>query len=303
VITALNGVPAATLIANDDYSALVAGSAGQALTVTTHDDAGDHQYSLQAAVYDLSPVTHTQVMSSAGGRSVGYVMVKDMVDPAVSPWDAAFAQFKTAGVQDVVIDLRYNGGGLVDVGEILASYPASGLTNNKVYANLTFNDKQSWQDVYYTFDPFQNAVSLPRVYVLTGPRTCSAAEQLVMGLSPYAQVVTVGAATCGKPFGFTPVERCGTVYNAVTFRATNGADTSVPLTGIAPTCAVDEDFGKALGAADEPLLAAALQHADTGSCASAQTLAARARAQGNIQGGTLKARWVEPNERQGLYRR
>ena len=298
-ITAINGVPAATVITSGDYSALVASSAGQTLALDTHNVGGDHHYSLLSTTYTLSPVNNTQVITSPGGRKIGYVLVKDMIDSAVSPYDAAFAQFKSAGVQDVVIDLRYNGGGLVGVGEILASYPAANLTNNQVYTNLTFNDKNQFQNVYYTFDPFAAALALPRVYVLTGPRTCSAAEQVVSGLSPYVSVVTIGSASCGKPFGFTPQDACGSVFSAVTFQATNSAGTSIPFGGITPTCAVAEDLGKPLGALDEPLLAAAAVHADSGACPVVGGAATRAPA---AAPGTLRAQWMEPNERQGMYR-
>jgi carboxyl-terminal processing protease len=293
-VTAINGVPAATVIASDDYSALASATAGETLTLDTRNASGDHHLVLTSAVYGLTPVTNVSTLTSPGGRKIGYVVVKDMIDQIQSPIDLAFGQFKAAGVQDVVIDLRYNAGGLVSDGEILASYPAGPATDGKVYENLYFNlNESASEDTYYTFDHFGNALGLSRVYVLTGPRTCSAAEQLVNGLAPYVDVVTVGDTTCGKPVGATPVSNCGTTYSVMTFQVANANNEGQYFDGLAPTCSVAEDFTKALGAADEPLLAAATAHADSGACpvgSHAKTTSALRRA------------WMEPNERQGGIR-
>ena len=293
-VTAVNGVDAATVIASNDYSAFSSASAGQTLTLDTRNAGGDHHLVLTSAIYTLAPVSNVSTFTSPGGRTMGYMVVKDMIDQIQSPIDAAFGQFKAAGVQDVVIDLRYNAGGLVSDGEILASYPAGPATDGKVYANLYFNANLSAvDDSYYTFDHYGNALGLARVYVLTGPRTCSAAEQLVNGLTPYVSVVTVGDTTCGKPVGATPVSNCGTTYSAMTFQVSNANNEGQYFDGLAPTCPVAEDFGKALGASDEPLLAAAAAHADTGTCP-VTPLARKTSA--------LRRAWMEPNERQGGVR-
>jgi C-terminal processing protease CtpA/Prc len=248
---------------------------------------------LTSAVYTLSPVTGVSTFTSPGGRTMGYVLVKDMIDQIQAPIDAAFGQFKAAGVQDVVIDLRYNAGGLVQDGEILASYPAGPATDGKVYENLYFNANLSFDnDSYYTFDHYGNALGLSRVYVLTGPRTCSAAEQLVNGLTPYVSVITVGDTTCGKPVGATPVSNCGTTYSVMTFQVANANSEGQYFSGLGPTCSVAENFSKALGATDEPLLAAATAHADSGTCP-VGTLA---------KTSALRRAWMEPNERQGGVR-
>jgi C-terminal processing protease CtpA/Prc len=293
-VTAINGVPAATVIASNDYSGLASTSAGQTLTLDTRNASGDHHLVLTSAVYTLAPVSNVSTFTSAGGRKIGYLMVKDMIDQILSPIDAAFGQFKAAGVQDVVIDLRYNAGGLVADGEILASYPAGPATDGQVYENLYFNPYiAASSDATYTFDHYGNALGLSRVYVLTGPRTCSAAEQLVNGLSPYVSVITVGDTTCGKPVGATPVSNCGTTYSVMTFQVANAHNEGQYFDGLAPTCRVAEDFTKALGAADEPLLAAAMTHADTGACPLG-TLAPKTSA--------LRRAFMEPNERQGAVR-
>jgi hypothetical protein len=103
--------------------------------------------------------------------------------------------------------------------------------------------------------------------VLTGAGTCGVAEQFVNGLSPYVTVVTVGAATCGKPFGSVPVSNCGTTYSIVNFEVTNGSGQGRYYGGLAPTCAVSEDYAAgAQGSDADPLMIAAEGYADTGAC-------------------------------------
>jgi hypothetical protein len=130
------------------------------------------------------------------------------------------------------------------------------------------------------------------VVVITGPRTCSASELIVNGLTPYTQVTTIGATSCGKPYGFSPVESCGNVFSVVNFRANNALGQANYDSGITPTCAVADDFTGTLGDPAETLTAAALGYLQSGSCPVA---AAPARA------GTLRLRrFAEPGERQGM---
>jgi hypothetical protein len=298
-VTSINGVPAATVIANNDYSGLSSTTPGQTVTLTTHNASGDHSYSLASAVYALTPVQGTRIVTSPGGRSMGYLMVTDMIDQALSPYDAAFGQFKTAAVQDVVIDLRYMGSGFVNDGEIMASYPAGATTAGKVYANLYYNALSSWLNSFFTFDPFNNALALSRVFVLTGPRTCAAAEQLVNGLSPYVTVVTVGDTTCGKPVGSNPVSNCGTTYSPITFQITNANNQGQYFTGLAATCPVAENLGVPIGADGDPLLSGAEQYADGQGCPPA-TLAAATSATRHTS--ALLSGMLEPARRGSVSR-
>jgi hypothetical protein len=299
-ITSINGVPAATVIANNDYSALSASSVGQTVTVATHNAAGDHSYTLAAAEYALTPVQGTRIVTTPGGRPMGYLMVTDMIDQALNPYDAAFGQFKAAGVQDVVIDLRYMGSGFVHDGEIMASYPAGPTTTGRVYANLYFNALLAPSaNSFYTFDPYTNALSLSRVFVLTGPRTCAAAEQLVNGLRPYVGVVTIGDTTCGKPVGSTPASNCGTTYSPITFQITNGNNQGQYFGGISATCPVAENLAVPIGADGDPLLAGAETFADGGAC---PPMALTASTSAQRHASSLVSGMLEPGRRGSVSR-
>jgi len=300
-LLSINGRSVVDLISANDFSALSASSAGQSLQLSVRNAAGDRQLSLSAAVYNLVPVANTSIVRSPNGRAVGYLMVKDMIDQALSPMDAAFAQFKAAGVQDVVIDLRYNGGGLVSTAAALASFPAGSTTGGRVYASLLYNDKHSNSNQDFLFQRYANATGLSRVYVLTGQRTCSASEQLINGLRPFVSVVTIGDTTCGKPVGFLPQDDgCGSTWSVVNFESVNASNQGRYFDGFDATCPVAEDWSLPLGSTSEPLLAAALGHADTGACpAQAQTR------QGLLgwKPAAQRPHFTEPGDRGGLIPR
>jgi hypothetical protein len=294
-VTQIAGRAASDVIAADDFSALTASSPGQTVALTTT-RAGTALFSglLTATSYSLVPVTGSTVLRSPGGRQLGYIAVKDMISQALSPADAAFAQFKAAGVADVVLDLRYNGGGLVSVGATLAGYIAGSRGAGLNYATLIYNDKHGASNSSFSFAVPGAALNLPRVFVLTGRRTCSASEQVINGLRGAGlNVVAIGETTCGKPVGFQPTTQCGTTFSIVNFESINQLGAGRYFSGFAPTCTVAEDFTVAQASSADPLMAAAARYADGGACPSSSSAPAVPAA----------LRRAEPGERQGMLAR
>ena len=302
-LVSVNGIPSATLISSGDYSALSPSAPGQSVALQVHSPAGDRSVSLISSEFSLVPVRNAAVLTTPMGTKMGYLIVKDMIGQALSPANDAFGQFKAAGVQEVVLDLRYNGGGYVSVAEQLASFPAAASTAGKLYATLTYNADHQGDNVDFIFDNWVNSLNLSRVYVLTGPRTCSASEQLINGLRPFVDVVTIGDTTCGKPVGFDAVDDgCGSTWSAVTFETSNALKQGRYFDGLTATCPVAEDFHSPLGSAGDPLLAAAQQHADGGGCPGAAA-ATRTGALGVPKAPARRPLWQEPGERRGMWAR
>ena len=276
-VISVNDRSAAAMVDANDFAVLSASAAGQTIVLSLRRSGVDQVISLRAATYALKPVPVDTVFTSAGGRRLGYVIVKDMISQALAPLETAFARFRAAGVEAVVLDLRYNGGGLVSVGGTVASYVAGSLGSGQVFADLLYNDKQAaTSNARFNFSNLASALGSARVYVLTGPRTCSASEQVINGLRGVGiDVVAIGDTTCGKPVGFLPTSQCGTTYSVVNFESVNQRNEGRYFDGFAPTCAVADDLSRALGAPDEALLSAAALFADTGQCP-APAMAARA---------------------------
>jgi carboxyl-terminal processing protease len=267
-VLSVNGRSAADIIAKEDFSALTANKAGDVLTLVLNRNNVDRTVTITAAVFALTPVRNAKVITTGAGRKLGYLLVNNMVTQSLTPMDAAFAQFKTAGVNDVVLDLRYNGGGLVSTGATLASYIAGSKGAGLNYAKLRYNAKRAAaNNVTTAFEQKSQALNLSRVFVLMGRRTCSASEQVINGLQGAGlNVVTVGENTCGKPVGFLPTSYCGYTYSVVNFDSVNHLNNGGYFSGLQASCPVPEDFSTNQGAADDPLLASAQSYADTGKC-------------------------------------
>ena len=267
-VLALNGRPTPEVIAADDFSALTAKTVGETLDLRLRTAAGNERaVSLRSAVYPLRPVDGKAVLPLPGGRQVGYLYVHQMIDQAVPRMMEAFNDFRTAGVSELVLDLRYNGGGLVSVGRDLASLMAGAAVVGQPYARLVYNRQQSGSDATYAFGPSEVALTLKRVYVLAGRRTCSASEQVVNGLRGVGvEVVLIGETTCGKPVGWVPRNQCGNTYSIVNFESLNARGQGRYFDGFTPTCAVAETWREPTGSTADPLTAAALSHAQTGRC-------------------------------------
>ena len=280
--------PDATGLPKDRFSAVLTTEGANALQASAL--AG--QRIEQARKADLTPllsshlpggsVPLTKVVTSQGGRKVGYVLFNDHHEGAQDALIAAFENLKASAVQDLVLDMRYNSGGYLYVAQAAASMVTGPQNDSRVFEQLRYNDKRDAESRAAVFR-FSTAVqapeityprgyplpqlSLPRVYILSSGLTCSASESIVNGLRGVdVQVILVGDTTCGKPYGFQRRDNCGFAFFPIEFQGYNAKGFGDYTAGFGPTCRVADDTSTALGASDEPLLTAALSHADTGSC-------------------------------------
>jgi hypothetical protein len=266
-VLAMNGRSAQDLIAADDFSDLTAEAVGEPLTLELRRGGVQRTVLLDSAVFTLTPVSGTAVLTTAAGRKLGYVAVKDMISQTLVPLETAFLRFKAEGVHDVVLDLRYNGGGLVSTGGTLASYVAGTRGSSRRYATLLYNDQRSDNNQTFAFSTLPAALNLPRVFVLMGRRTCSASEQVINGLRGVGvEVVAIGETSCGKPVGSLPTSACDRTYSVINFESVNDRNEGRYFDGFDATCPVSEDFTAVQGSSADPLLAAASHFADSGQC-------------------------------------
>ena len=212
----------------------------------------------------LKTVLHARVIDHNG---VGYFVLNAFIKPSLAELETVFANFKNAGVTELVLDLRYNGGGSVIVAEYLASYLYGANSGSETFANFKHNDRYPhWNWSLPFIGELINRLNLQRVFVLTQPGTCSASELVINSLKPFMEVIQVGRKTCGKPVGMYGHEFCGKRIQLIEFESTNHNDEGGYFNGIAPACVVQDDPMQALGTTDENLLAAALHYIDNGVC-------------------------------------
>ncbi|WP_435254805.1 S41 family peptidase [Tenacibaculum sp. A30] len=169
----------------------------------------------QAVVSD-NPVHLTKVFDDINGKKVGYIVYNGFRSSYNDELNAAFGELKSAGVQELVLDLRINGGGSVETSAYLASMIRAEAGTDK-FAELKFNSKHSqYNDPYYfdntlnvygadgkkTHEETINRLSgIERLYVLTSGSTASASEMIINGLRPFIEVKVVGTKTVGKNEG------------------------------------------------------------------------------------------------------
>jgi C-terminal processing protease CtpA/Prc len=264
VIQAINGVDTATLLASGNFTALSPQNEGDIVGLQIATDAGVRNVAVSASTYDLQPVAAHAVFTATDGRKAGYVSLKDFITQAEQPLEAAMGAIRAEGASDIIVDLRYNGGGRISTAAKLASLIAGKAHDGKVFVRLEHNAKVRLLDSEYNFSA--TASGFTRAIILTGSRTCSASELLVNGLKPYMEVVTIGGQTCGKPFGFQPVDSCGKTISAVNFESFNALGEGRYYQGLTPGCSVKENFTGRLGDPQETLTAAALERLHTGQC-------------------------------------
>ncbi len=215
------------------------------------------------------------------GQQVGYLMYNSFIRSFAPELNAAFAQFQADGVTQLIIDLRYNGGGSVETATDLASM-ITGQFNGQVFYNEEWNDDRQeefaspglFDSSISTTGEAINSLNLDQVYFITSSRTASASELLINGLTPYIDLNQVGEATTGK------YQASFLLYDApapnfsrneanpahtyamlpLVFKTANVAGNTDYDNGLQPDVEISEDFSNlgTLGDPDEPLLAAAL---------------------------------------------
>jgi len=266
-------------------AALFAGDTGGTHTyVLNRAGVGLVSVSLTTAAITTKPVLSYSVITTATGK-VGNIVFTSHVAPAEAQLIEAISALKAQGVTDLVLDLRYNGGGYLYIASELA-YMIAGptRTNGQVFEKLNYNAKRTSDNARAPY-PFQSSstanaalptLDLSRVYVLTTSDTCSASESIVNGLRGVnVDVRQIGSTTCGKPYGFAAQDNCGISYFPIEFQGVNAkgfgdyADGFTPngagATGIAG-CVAADDLTQPLGNENEGLLKAALAYRASGAC-------------------------------------
>ena len=245
-------------------------------------------YILTPADVSTTPVRYAQVLNTPAGK-VGYLYFDDHIGKAVPLLNDAFTTFRKEGATNLVLDLRYNGGGYLYIARDLAFMIGGSSTTGKVFEKLVYNDKlpDKHLTLHFSQTSFldQNnllpTLNLNTVYILVGAGTASASEAIINGLRGVGvEVVLIGATTRGKPYGFVPQINCGWVYYTVQFKGENAVGFSDYSDGFKPDCSVKDDFSKPLGDPREARFAAALHYLQEGSCPAATGLAAGLRSVG-----------------------
>lgn len=282
-IVAINGVAVETLVATGRYAgAFGPAEPGVVSTVRFLDQQGlVVEATMVKRLVTIPTVSMTRVFE-VDGRRVGYVFFRNFVQPSFEALDAAFGQLAGAGVDELVLDLRYNGGGLVSVAQHLASLLGGVRVRGQVFAEYFHNDKNAHRNRVVRFEGASHALELDRLVVITTRSSASASELVINALRPFLPVLVVGDTTYGKPVGQYGVPFCEKVLYPVSFVLRNAAGEGDFFGGFPPDCAAPDDADRQLGDPLEGSLAEALYLIGTGACSQPTAF------------GTVRAQRVEP---------
>ncbi len=267
-------------ITTDNYKTVVYGTSDtNVYTLMTIDDTNkfvetDQTKTVTSTVFQADPV-YLDSVYTIKGRTIGYLVYNQFVPgpngSKVATYDqkidAIFAKFKAAGVNELVLDLRYNPGGYVSSSIQLASLIGKGITSNDTYYRQEWNSaimkKYSSSSFVARFVSKANNIgaNLSQLYVLTTGGTASASELVINGLKPFMPVKLIGTATYGKYVGsITISDKTGRIkwgMQPIVFKSFNKNNESDYYSGFAPTTQVIEYTNvdwKPLGDISEPLL-------------------------------------------------
>lgn len=262
--------------------------------------------SVTSADVTADPVPLVDVINTPSGP-VGYLLFNTHIATAEEALVDAVDSLVAANITDLVLDLRYNGGGFLDIANELAFMIAGpAAAQGRIFDELLFNDKHPTTnpvtgqalapDLFHTeTQGFTLAagqalpsLNLNRVFVLSGAGTCSASESIINGLRGIdVEVVLIGDTTCGKPYGFYATDNCGTTYFTIQFSGSNDKGFGDYADGFTPIetprngfpadvtgCPVDDDFTRSLGDTGENRLQTALSYIENGSCPATGALVA-----------------------------
>jgi C-terminal peptidase prc len=242
----------------------------------------EHRATLKKRVVTIPTVSLTRVFN-VDGRTVGYIFFRNFVRPSTDALNEAFAALKEAGATELVLDLRYNGGGLVDVAVQLGSLIGGSLTNGQVFAEFRHNDRNSRYNDTLRFREAGSTLSLSRLVVIATRASASASELVINSLRPFIPVTVIGDRTYGKPVGQYAIDFCDKTLAPVSFKLVNADGQGDYFEGIAADCAAPDDVEHDLGALEEGSLAEALHYIATGSCSASSATARSLRARVNVR--------------------
>ncbi|MEO0346974.1 MAG: S41 family peptidase [Pseudomonadota bacterium] len=265
----VDGVDVATLLAGDGLGAAFGPSEeGVVRTLRIRNlDNSEFDAVLTKTTFTIDPVPQTRTYT-IGGSTYGYLEFSTFISTANDQLDAAFADFNTAGITDLIIDLRYNGGGRVDTAEFFGDLLGGFIASGQVFSETRFNEDNEINNRTDLFQQRANSLSTSRLVFITTGGSASASELVINSLEPVASVDLVGSDTFGKPVGQIGATFCNDtkILRPTAFETVNSLGQGQYFDGLPVDCQADDDFTTEVGSQADPSTAAALELLSTGAC-------------------------------------
>jgi C-terminal processing protease CtpA/Prc len=239
--------------------------------------AGTRDVTVTKADYDIDPVSdrYGAKIITEGGHRYGYVNLRTFITSANPQLRAAFLDFRNQGVTDVIVDLRYNGGGLVSVAELFGDLLGRSRSASDLFDEIQFRpEKAAAENGRHFFTTQPESIAPTRLAFIGTGSTASASELVINGMLPYlgTNMTLVGDNTYGKPVGQIAIDKteCDDRMRVIAFALTNADGQGDYYNGLASkipnSCAADDDLGFPLGDPREPSVRAAIDFLSGQAC-------------------------------------
>jgi C-terminal processing protease CtpA/Prc len=209
----------------------------------------------------------------------GHLVFDEFIPPSVQELQSAFTYFSQNNITDLIVDLRYNGGGDLNVLANMASYVAGSSKFNSTFLTLTFNDKNTSSNQSFNFTTVPAPLNVSRLVVITTRGTASASEDFINGLKPGLDVVTIGDTTNGKPVGMVgfayPRNQPYYLFWPITFSLVNSAGQGDFYKGFAPAKYVPDDITHDWNDRNEACLRESIYYLENGNVSSKELMVKR----------------------------
>ena len=284
-ISQINGSPigydnASVKILNDVFF----GTGTTASFTFTKQDGTTVPLNLTKAPYSANSVLYNNVLT-IGAKKVGYLVFNQFfAHPSVTELTTVFNDFTSKGINELVVDLRYNHGGSTATQDTLADLIAPASADTKTMYTYLFNDSLQADKFPLlqkkmgfgngSFLPSSNTqiftkvggvTALKRVFFIVSSQTASASELLINNLRPYMDVKLLGDTTYGKPVGFFPISIFDYAIYPISFKTVNSVGSAEYYDGFAPDHLTPDGVNFNWGDVTEPSLSSALSYINTGS--------------------------------------
>ena len=250
-------------------AALGAGTVGLTRVLRVRDPNGTiREVTVAKAEYEMDPISdrYGARILDDNGKKVGYINLRTFIGgPAEADLRAAFAQFRAQGITEVIVDLRYNGGGLVSTAVLLTNLLLGQRSASDVQGYTVFRPELNSNSTTF-FTPQPQSISATKIAFITTGSSASASELVANAVLPYlgANAALIGANTFGKPVGQIARDRaaCDDRLRVLAFATQNASRQGDYYTGLASkfqsTCRAADDVLRPLGDPQEGSIRAAL---------------------------------------------
>ena len=265
---------------------------------------GTRDVTVTKAKFEILPLSsrYGSRILDVNGKRIGYINMRTFIATADNQLRKAFADFRAQGVTEFVIDLRYNGGGLVSTANVMADLLGGNRSSNDLFTRMQFRPEKSGDNESYYFRPTASSVSPVKIAFIGTRSTASASEAVINGLLPYMgnNIALIGTNTYGKPVGQIARDRreCDDRFRIIAFSLSNANGNANYYNGLASsvpvTCYAPDDIRYGLGDVQETALATAIGFLNGNSCSPISTAAATAATRGMRLGGAAEMELLSP---------